>query len=229
MDIEKHWPYIAGAGLLLVLLILARSGSSGSTEYHSIAALPDPGGDALLLQKEQDKTGIIGALINAGAALQGNRDSFSGQTGLIDAQGNADVARISAQYGGEATLAGIAASRDRYLSDSAGRTQVAIGTLAANRDIRLGEIGSDTQKYGYDSAVKITDSNNTAQTTQTGITAGAATTIGVAQANAGIKVAQTNADAQRDTASTYVRGNNQRGIIDGVTSIIKTGLAIFGL
>lgn len=116
MDMEKSWPYLAGAGVLLVLLVLARSGGSSSSG-SGLIALPTstPATDALAMQRETDGAGLVGSLITAATALQGSVNGYRGQIGVTDAQ-----------YRGESALAAIN-----------GRTATALANVSAGRDVTI--------------------------------------------------------------------------------------------
>jgi hypothetical protein len=220
MDFEKHWPYLAGAGLLVVLILLSRAGGSGSTEYHSIAALPDPGGDALALAKEQDRTSIAGALLNIGGTLQNTALGYAGAVGLVNAQGAAEVNSTNARYAGE--IAGVNAryAGENALAEANGRTQSALARISADRDTALGGLAYQTATVGYSTAERVNMNNNaTARAIADGQNNRDTTVAGYA-ANAAISTNATNAQTEKDIARAQVNGGIVNGIIKGITAVI---------
>lgn len=149
MDMKESWPYLAGAGLLVLLIALGRGGSSGGS---TLTAIPtsNPASDALDLQREIDRAGILSAVVNSATALQGAVNGYRGQ-----------VAVTQAQYAGESTLATINAD-----------AQTAIAKVASERDITV-------NAQNVQSANVISSMNNkTARTTGVvGAVAGAVSSV----------------------------------------------------
>jgi hypothetical protein len=217
MDLEKHWPYLAGAGLLIVLILLSRANGGGSTEYHSIAALPDPGGDALALAKEQDRAGVVGKLLDVGGTLQNTALGYAGAVGLVNAQGAADVAGVNARYAGEGALA-----------DIQSRTQSALAHISADRDVSLGDIAYRTNVAAFGTAERVNAGNNaTARAiadgqNQTNVTlAGVAQNTAVALSNNEVVKARTAGQFAKDTARAADNTSIVNGVVQTVGNVFK--------
>jgi hypothetical protein len=119
MNLDGKWPYIAGGGLLLLLLILSRSGGSvgGSSTLVPIPT-GSAGDDAVKLQHESNSGAILGALVQGATALTGQ---VNGYRGAVDV--------TTAQYQGESMLATVN-----------GRTQAALASIGAGRDVSLAKV-----------------------------------------------------------------------------------------
>lgn len=138
MDLSKSWPYLVGAGLILLLLILGRSGGP-SAGAATMAAMPTSNAtsDALSLQTEQNRTALLGTLANAATALQGAVNGYRGQVLVTDAQ-----------YAGEATLADINARAQTAIADVNAKRDVSVTAALADRDITVGKANARAATAG---------------------------------------------------------------------------------
>lgn len=136
MDLKENWPVFAGAGLLLVLVLLSRSGSAGSGTTLQPIPTSSAGDDAVRLQAEQNKGALLGTLANSAAALTGQVNGIRGQVDITNAQ-----------YQGQAMLDQIN-----------GATQQALATLSVNRDVAIRQSDNAT---ALASVRMTTDSANT--------------------------------------------------------------------
>lgn len=141
MDMEKNWPYIAGAGILLVLLVLARSGGGGSAPML-VGSSSSPADDALALAREQDRTSLLGTVVNAATALQGSVNGYRGAVAVTDAQYKGEAVITGLQGDTARALATVAAGRDTMINRDS--TQAAV---TANRDSANAAV-----KMNYDNA-----------------------------------------------------------------------------
>lgn len=99
MDLKESWPYVIGGGLVLLLLILSKSGASaGGSTLVAIPTADTGAHDALEAARDENRTSLLGAVVNSATALQGAVNGYRGQVAVTDAtyQGEAKLSQINA-------------------------------------------------------------------------------------------------------------------------------------
>lgn len=201
-------PYAIGAVIVVILLIVSRGASSAGTPgYRSMAPLANPAEDALRMQEQKDKTGLLTSLLNSSTSLDSLSINWAGR----GAENRARIDAINAEYGGRITLANI---------DSVLQTNIA--SIGAQRDVEVAGLNAATQRqrdvlqsgdsrYRTDAERALGLERERQTTARTQISATSAQDI-----------ARTNAQAQRDVASTTQRGQSQRNTVNAVAGVVNT-------
>lgn len=149
MDLDKTWPYLVGGGLVLLLLILGRSGGP-SAGASTLTAIPTStgAGDALAMQKEQDRTALLGTVVNAATALQGAVNGYRGQVLVTEAQFAGESALATINSRSQQAIARIGADRDVAIVDKSVTGAVTMNEANADRDITIGKANARAATTG---------------------------------------------------------------------------------